>query len=104
MAVSESSTLMTAVFVLGASSRTVLEAIPVKLGASLTVVAAMLNVFVTASVPPLTVPPLSFITMVMRFVPIAFVAVLNMSVPFVLMLGTSTYPKFVPDVTVNAKV
>ena len=64
MSVSESSTLTTAVLLLDASSRIVLETSPVKNGASFCEVTPMLKVFVIESIPPLVVPPLSFITTV----------------------------------------
>ena len=104
IAVSVSTTLTTAVLVLVASSRIVLETTPVKLGASFTGVAPMLKVFVTESLPPPVTPPLSFITTVIVFVPMAFVAVRKVNVPFVLMAGAVAKLKFVPDVSVNVHV
>ena len=104
LAVSVSITLITAVVLVVASSRIVLETTPEKVGASLTGVMPMLKVFVTESAPPPVVPPLSFITTVMTFVPTAFGAEWNVSVPFVLMAGAVVKLKFVPDVTVNAQV
>jgi hypothetical protein len=65
----------------------VLDVMPVKYGASLTAVTAMLKVFVTESLPPPVTPPLSFITTVMRFVPTALVAARKVKVPFVVMAG-----------------
>ena len=104
LAVSVSMTLTTAVLLVVASSRIVFEVMPVKVGASFTGVMPMLNVLVTESTPPPVTPPLSFITTVMRFVPMALVAVRNVSVPFVLMAGAVVKLKFVPAVTVNAQV
>ena len=86
------------------SSRIVCAATLPRIGASLTGVTPMLNVFVTESLPPLVVPPLSFITTVIKFVPKTLVAVLNINVPFVLMAGAVANAKFVPDVTVNVNV
>ena len=47
----------------------------------------MLKVFVTESLAPPVTPPLSFITTVIKFVPMALVAVRKVSVPFVLIAG-----------------
>jgi hypothetical protein len=104
LAVSVSITLITAVLLVVASSRIVLETIPVKLGASLAGITPMLNVFVTESAPPPVTPPLSFITTVIVFVPMAFVAERKVKVPFVLIAGAVAKAKFVPDVTVNVQV
>ena len=67
-------------------------------------VTPMLNVLVTESTPPPVTPPESFITTVIVFVPMAFVAVRNVNVPFVLIAGAVAKLKFVPDVSVNAHV
>ena len=104
LAVSVSITFMTAVLLVVASSRIVLETTPAKLGASFTGVTPMLSVLVTESKPPPVVPPLSFITTVIVFVPMALVAVRNVSVPFVLMAGAVAKLKLVPDVKVNVHV
>ena len=73
-------------------------------GASFAGVTPMLNVFVTESLPPPVTPPVSFITTVMTFVPMAFVAVRKVRVPFVLIAGAVAKLKFVPDVSVNTQV
>jgi hypothetical protein len=104
VAVSVSITFTTDVLFVVASSKIVLAATPVKYGASLTPVTPIENVFVTESLPPPVVPPLSFITTVIVFVPIALVAVRNVNVPFVLMLGAVANVKFVPLLSVNVKV
>ena len=104
LAVSVSITLTTAVLFVVASSRIVLETTPVNVGASFAGVTPMLNVFVTESLPPPVTPPVSFITTVMTFVPMAFVAVRKVRVPFVLMAGAVAKLKFVPDVSVNTQV
>ena len=104
LAVSVSIAFTTAVVFVVASSRMVLETRPVKVGASLTGVTPMLNVLVTESTPPPVTPPESFITTVMRFVPMALVAARNVSVPLVLMAGAVAKLKLVPDVTVNVHV
>jgi hypothetical protein len=104
LAVSVSITLITAVLLVVASSRIVLETTPEKVGASLAGITPMVKVFVTESTPPPVTPPESFITTVIVFVPMAFVAERNVSVPFVLMAGAVAKLKFVPDVTVNVHV
>ena len=104
LAVSVSIAFTTAVLLVVASSRIVLETTPVNVGASFAGVTPMLNVFVTESLPPPTTPPLSFITTVMTFVPTAFVAVRKVNVPFVLIAGAVAKLKFVPDVSVNVQV
>ena len=104
LAVSVSIAFTTAVMFVTASSRIVLATAPANVGASFTGVTPMLNVFVTESLPPLVTPPLSFITTVIVFVPTAFVAVRNVSVPLVLMAGAVAKLKLVPDVKVNVHV
>ena len=104
LAVSVSIKLITAVVLVVASSRIVFATMPENVGASLTGVTPMLNVFVTESLPPLVTPPLSFITTVIVFVPIELVAVRKVNVPFVLIAGAVANAKFVPDVTVNIHV
>ena len=68
---------------------------PENTGASFTGVTPMLKVFVTESLPPPVVPPLSFITTVIRFVPTALVVVLKVSVP----LGTDGWHGAVEEVS-----
>ena len=101
LAVSVSIAFTTAVVFVVASSRIVFATTPANVGASFTGVAPMLKVFVTESLPPPVTPPLSFITTVIVFVPMAFVAVRKVRVPFVLMAGAVAKLKLVPDVSVN---
>jgi hypothetical protein len=104
LAVSVSIALTTAVVFVVASSRIVFAAMPPNVGASFTGVTPMLKVFVTESEPPPVTPPESFMTTVMVFVPMAFVATRNVSVPFVPMAGAVAKLKLVPDITVKANV
>ena len=104
LAVSVSIAFTTAVVFVVASSRIVFDTIPEKVGASLAGITPMLKVFVTESTPPPVTPPESFMTTVIVFVPTAFVAERNVSVPLVLMVGAVAKLKFVPDVTVNVHV
>ena len=58
-----------------------------KLGASFTLVMAMVKVVVLVSTPPLAVPPLSCVTTVTVALPNALAAGVKVSVPFVPMTG-----------------
>src|SRR5437899_2100449 len=89
-----------------ASSRVETSGPLVKLGASLTAVTLMLKVCgALVSLPPLAVPPLSRATIVMRAVPLALAAAVNVSVPVGAMAGPEeNNPGLVLLVTMNVIV
>ena len=70
------------------------------LGASLTVVTAMVKVFVALSTPPLAVPPLSSTTTVTVAWPLALRAEVKVSTPALLIAGATLKRPVLSTVTV----